>query len=797
MLRGKWVWCVVPLAMLLIGAGLALGQFRGGRFQPRPPIRRPLPAPRPIQRPPVPRPPLPTPRGLPRSNFFKESIPLIHRNPSLAVARLNRLKPGQALTHAEHKVLFTLSLNNLGALEHSRSSGALSAVIWPAIMRTRMPGPDQNGMVPELSVVHKEQMTAIRLRLEEQVVREGVARITKLGEQKQWSAALRAAQDWLARDREFFEIPFQPRSRQHTELRQVLIELGKLHDRFEQAGRLVSEWRPNEPATWPGFSTKNEKALPAQHGRALKGLIAFEQLRQSATGKAKTSPDVAGLKQHVQDFRAALENLPKGGGRELAFRIQQELAVKAFLEGHVAAARALWPAAGSPEHAQNLLRDMRALATGGGEVTTPPGQGAVPAGPSKGGKPPVPPVGLSPLLPDGPGDGWKPPARGSLRTGLPPLVEAAREADTLRDGITRHFEKQRLDLAPHFLPHLKRLELHAQQLSRQEKIHAAWLELVTAKVGGKLAPVERAVALAPENLDANLEGLVKKLLERRKLDRIDLQLELLRGYLQVRRDGRGNVLASEALRKIGVIINDHIFTEEHIVIWARTQLLAGKELVEIVETLTDVLRSDLIEAPDGIRIGVQLDLIALELQSDLGSIEEAHARQMLKRNTGRTEVAGWVRQQRLIERRKADLERVKAYLDRPPTVEELKRARTLLDKKKDVATVVAALADALSPEKRNVPGGIVEAIRLDEIAEEFDAPLDAFEQERARVLLREGREPRDVAAILTLRRAEDSEAEVQRQFRRLHLFDNRERELALDWLRQGLTVAEILRMLGR
>jgi hypothetical protein len=139
---------------------------------------------------------------------------------------------------------------------------------------------------------------------------------------------------------------------------------------------------------------------------ALRGLA---ELREAAARKWADAPDVAALKESLGRV--------EGVDPQAAKRAALDLAVKAMIEGHADAALKLMPADAPAEQAAAALRDLKALALGGGKVETWPAKAA---------DGPRPPPGLEPLVPEARREGWRPPARGKASAGVP--LEAAEKA---------------------------------------------------------------------------------------------------------------------------------------------------------------------------------------------------------------------------------------------------------------------------------------------------------------------------------------------------------------------------------
>lgn len=853
--------CVLSPLVLLALAGSAIPKPPG-----RPPYQPPM-RPKPYIPPRIkpaitmkaglPRGPL----GTPRSPLVAEMHLLSRANPAEALGRVG--KPGSVLSPTEHAVLVRQSLNRLAALDSAHPSPYASKELWRTVVKTRKL--DREHFTPD----QHAQVDAVAERLEAQLVRSGLAKVLGLVERKQWGQASIAAGEWLDRDHELAREGVGG-SKAHAELRAIFQNIRTANKDQERLARLEALWRPDEPATWPAFQKECRDLFPEAKLRAVDGLIAAAELQPHLSDPWKSAIEPARVLTMVQRLRRALAGSKDPREIALSDHVQQELAMRAFLAGDIAAARALWPADGARAHAALLLGDLRALLTGKGETNTEAGRDAATSSGGKG-KPPRPPVGLRPLFPDGPEPGWKPPKQKDPRDEDAIGETVTRMKERLAESVTAEFEHQRTEGGAHFAPHVTALHGMRDQIQARAIAENNFVDQASKNLGSPLQPAERAFILL--NLDADVDTVVKKVKERRKRADIEGQIELLRAYLDdgiqvgvlevmpwdspngmvlenlhpqgqlskagfqsgdivLELDGRkiadadafalaiayhykpGDTVAVKvrrgnddfALRAplIGTETvyqrkpNYHYPADEVVLSGARGRLERGEDLVEIVASLAHVLRSDVRDAQGGIRIGVAIDLIALALHSDLEAVEQFLARDMLEKGAARTKVIARIRELRQVERRKHDLERVKGYLERPLAEDELRKVRGLIEAGNAVADVVAEVPEALGPAWPRGAKHIAEVVHLDEIADEMAPAPDAFEMDRARQLLREGRKVEDVVAMLELRRAEAFEALVQRRFKIIENVDPvfAHRELALEYLRQGRMPMEVLRLLG-
>jgi hypothetical protein len=850
----------MPLLLLLLGMGAVLGQ-RGRPpirppepIMPRPPMVRPEPFrppsfhPEPIMpRPPVFEPPAfrPEPfvspsggrvaRTLPRE--FVTSHVEVYRsasaNPIRALEEVTQASRNKVLSRYEHQFTIQESLNELArSVPTSRDPWANAQ----AVKGLQAPA-------ESFSPAERAQLSAINARLQREVVQRGVAEVVELGTRGNVTPTRVAAREWLTADARLFAGREAQLPAEHATVRKSLQAIETSLQQVEGLGRLEAAVRlEREPAArfLEAFNGVEKQALSPELRQVADGLRGLAELRTQTETPWKEPPNVAVLKRSVDAFERGLAGrTSEPGSSNLSGRLRQDLAMKAFFEGHVQAARELWPANGSPEHAANLLRDMKALVTGQGEVTTEAGrQGLPPASNQGGGKPPGPPPGLKFLLPEEPGDGWRPPVRGKATEGLPPLQEAARLAEPLQEAVAEQLPREREALAGHVQFHvqeLHRVQLRMQQKDRDEKEK---IELFEKALAVPLQPAERVWVGQQLREGKPQEKVAEELKEKWNDEEIERALTVLKAYLAPKLTPESLAEFLEKVTKRKVKFEKFELTgrdvgpdqrmawanqllpsdltesaQEHAekeLIGAGRQLLhQGVEIPDLVDLFEPVLSQEQIKAAGDVRQSVQLDMIALELGSGLGAFEYAQAQALIAAKKKPAEVAAVLRQQRQRERRKSDLERVKSYLDRPPTEAELKKARQLLEEDKEVADVVASLPEALSSERRTVDGGVREAVLLDEIRQALNPGPDATEYALARQKLRAGSKSAQVVGLLASRRAKAFEEVVQKRLEQVNArvanqnanaaneLKAWEREQAEDMLRNGLSVEETFARIQR
>jgi hypothetical protein len=346
-----------------------------------------------------------------------------------------------------------------------------------------------------------KQMRAVQGRLEVRALRVSLEQVSGLGEQGKWGDVARAAAD-----------PALAAVPKPAEVGQALKEVSEAGTRLESLARLEGTLSATERAgpeeaarLWRSLP---EQSLPAELRGPARGLRGLAELRALAEAPGQ-APDPARALQASADLEAG------GGDGMLVRRAKQDLAVKAFLDGNAEAAKQLLPADGPPDHAGALLRDMKAVLLGEGQVTTWPAERALPpeaggAGTGKRG----PPAGPRGLIPEGTAEGWRPPLRESALEGLTPLEDAKpaeagmrqRAAETARDE--RGWGERDAAAALHRV-HVVHQQVVSQQPAAappqvaavppkggdKDADEAKYVADVEAQLGRKLTPPERDAAL--------------------------------------------------------------------------------------------------------------------------------------------------------------------------------------------------------------------------------------------------------------------------------------------------------------
>lgn len=178
--------------------------------------------------------------------------------------------------------------------------------------------------------------------------------------------------------------------------------------------------RGPDAATWRKLEVR---ALPeplagqASNWQGL--LLGLTDLQTEYTGWARQNPDA---RQVVRCLTAIREVKSYQG---TADRLAQDVALRAFLRGHPSLALEILPEDGPPAHAAELLRDLKTLVAGQGEVITEPGRAVgreLNDGP---GAPRGPPTGVALMVPEADVRGYRLRVRERADADLPPLIEAS------------------------------------------------------------------------------------------------------------------------------------------------------------------------------------------------------------------------------------------------------------------------------------------------------------------------------------------------------------------------------------
>ena len=395
-------------------------------------------------------------RGLPQQHRLRNGIPGVSSpspvqlleadllramriNPADTLLNLHRNQDAWRLPGDRHASLVRQTLDKLT----TRVGGSTDPLaMLREIQGLRLPQPSGLRLGTDVEV----RLRGLELRAERQRLAQGLRAVEQL-RSRQWNQAGHSAREWLRGDDGLKASPLAAERKQVRQQLEAVREVAASPEarraagaaRFEAALKVSGEDRPAEASRL--LRQVPAQDLPADLQPSLRGLAALEELRAALTLPAREVPDAEALGRSLADFRSGFTTADGGTNVEtLAGQLRQELAVKAFLEGHASQARALLSAGGPPEHAAKLLRDIRVLFAGKGEVQTDPARGLLAGSGGKGGPPRRPPETLEGFFPED----WNPGAGGGEPS---PREQAVRLGRKLRDTLQPRLAREQAAVA--------------------------------------------------------------------------------------------------------------------------------------------------------------------------------------------------------------------------------------------------------------------------------------------------------------------------------------------------------------
>jgi hypothetical protein len=362
------------------------------------------------------------------------------------------------------------------------------------------------GVAKGIDPVMGERLESIEFVARTRVVSESVREVRGLVESGKWSEAGDRAGECLGH----LDYPEPggasktpsataraeiPEAQEGREALKEVAQVGKQTRALDNLGEALKRDDGLQPAEMSAALQKvNGENLPRNLRDLAEGMQGLGQLRAEAVASGERPPDVTAVQKNVANFERGIATLPEAkADPTLAKRVQQDLAVKAFLDGHSSEARELLPRDGPPGHAADLLRDMKAMMSGEGKVVTWPAEQALAPKPGEGGgSPRGPPPGVRPLIPEGAREGWRPPIRESARADLPPIEKAVGLGKELQSRAAAELKAERAALgerAQKSQQRLQGIDLHIRQNEAEENRRFTAME---GKLGRKLEPDERA-----------------------------------------------------------------------------------------------------------------------------------------------------------------------------------------------------------------------------------------------------------------------------------------------------------------
>jgi hypothetical protein len=402
---------------------------------------------------------------------------------------------GSVLSRQE-RVTFTRQAVNQLAIEVETPGNALKA-----LPQVRNVARVAKGIDPVMG----EKLESIEFVARMLVVRESIREVRGLVERGKWSEAGDRAGECLGHldNPEPGRPSKTPRAPARAEVPEAqegrgalteVAEVGRQTKALDNLGEALKTDDRLQPAEMTAALQKvNGQNLPRNLRTLVEGMQGLGQLRGEAVASGERPPKVAAIRKNVADFDRGIATLSEAkADPTLVKRLQQDLAVRAFLNGHSSEARQLLPRDGPTGHAADLLRDMKAMMLGEGKIATWPAEQALAPKPGEGGGTPRgPPPGMRPLIPEGAREGWRPPVRENARTDLPPIEEAVELGKVLQSRATAELKAERATLgvrAQKCQQRLQGIDLHIRQNEAEEKRRFTAME---GKLSRKLEPDER------------------------------------------------------------------------------------------------------------------------------------------------------------------------------------------------------------------------------------------------------------------------------------------------------------------
>jgi hypothetical protein len=377
------------------------------------------------------------------------------------------LEAGKALDPRDRAELTQQALNDLAA--RAEASNA------PGLNLRKVQSASSNARLLQDPAVDRA-LAALEKRLEGQVLTQELRAVAGLLEKDYW---VRAADRWPVRLAQT-EMPAEVRSA----LEEVSLVGRQSHalDQLRAALRTAADTRPAQTAeALQGIDLEQFSPDLKEAVRRLRGLT--ELWAAGAAPWVKT-PSGESLRRSVADFRTE--------DPDLAARLQQDLAVKLFLEGFPRQARELLPADGPAGHARQLLRDAAALVAGRGEIETGPARDALAAAERANGR--RPPPGVRALLAEEDGAAWRPPTPSSGRTEADALSRAVRQEPALRDAVRAALQREQDRAAERGAEAFARIRTACREREQAEEQDRKLFTHLETALQRPLTPVERVIA---------------------------------------------------------------------------------------------------------------------------------------------------------------------------------------------------------------------------------------------------------------------------------------------------------------
>jgi hypothetical protein len=406
--------------IFFIVAGITLAQWR----PPRPPQRVAPPGFMPPARPMIPG-QLPGGAPLDPEKVRAEIKELEATQPHEVFARLNSV--GLAVLTPQERESFARQ-----AVERLATRVEVSNNRWATLTEVRTAVENAGGR----DAVVVADLGVLAALAERRVLADAVFEVRHLAERGSWGEAVRRGQEWRQRLRELNTEADPQTLRTRTEVHEALASLLRAGQRRAALDALQQALRNGG---LDGVPVDNLSPLLHDEVAGLRGL---ETVRRLADEARLSAVEIATLKEGVQSFTKSFRALPDAD-ESLGARILQELAIRHLLQGHTTEYRALMPADAPADQAARLLRDMKALALGEGEVVTAAARQALPADAARTGEPPP---GIRAIMPESARKDWHPPKKGEAKASSAALEKAVRAGEILKAQIETNARKERIQL---------------------------------------------------------------------------------------------------------------------------------------------------------------------------------------------------------------------------------------------------------------------------------------------------------------------------------------------------------------
>jgi hypothetical protein len=267
-----------------------------------------------------------------------------------------------------------------------------------------------------------------------------------------------------------------------------LVQVGERTLGLEQLQTALKTAEKNHPAeTASILRPMNVDTFSSPLRDSVRSWRGMTEIMAAASRKEQAAPYVAGFKQYFADLEAG------SGAHDLALRLQQEMAVKLFLDGFPQAARELLPEKAPASHGVSLLRDLKALVLGQGEVSTWPAVRTSPSAGGSGTAASVLPSGLRNLIPESQWASWNPPARRPASP-LNTLDELTALEKPLRDRITAGLQQELNAAQQRRTAALKQVQDLLAQNRQASADDSELFRDLESQLGRKLLAAERILA---------------------------------------------------------------------------------------------------------------------------------------------------------------------------------------------------------------------------------------------------------------------------------------------------------------